>query len=654
MEESQAPSVSIAAPDGGTEFARNDTISFNGSAEDPEEGALTGDALTWESSADGTFGTGEQVTTNALSPARHTITLIATDESGTTGRDSISVAVNGPPTVDISAPEDESGVDEGAVTLDGSGTDPVDGAVSTDRLEWSSDVDGALGTGERLSPGLSAGPHTITLTVTDDDGNTASASSDIVVEQPGFNIRLRFASDFTSDQKQTIREALAPWEEAITGDLDPLFPPLDRAGECLIDGRGIDDLVLAVQANPLDGAGGVLAQAGPCVVRTPAAGLFTTPASGVVTIDEADLDNPDLKQIVTHEVGHALGIGIGPIEGWGSNTEDLGTLDPLHAGTNTVDAFEQLESDAYLSDGVPLENVGGQGTAGGHWREANFDTELMTGFINPNIEMPLSRVSLAALEDIGYEVDRSAADPFELPMPQQTIWQPVADATVSRPASSDENFGTPNGTRLDTTLVAGSNNNELWSTDPEGEIFSSLVRFDVPSSVPMGVTVNEAAVRLVVTDRNAETSDHNVALFPVDAEWSEGAVTGNTRPAVRDSVGRFDFESCEECTLELTDLALDWLNGNAENHGVSLRAPDARSDSTFSVGFFSRHVQSPFQRPLVVVSAETEPSPAAARAQARQVERPAGEKIPLGNDIRTGPLIGVDADGNVVWTDRLR
>jgi len=661
MADTQAPRVEISSPGDGTTFAQDDTVTFEGSAEGPDGEPLTGEALTWDVSTEMPFGTGEPTplgtgerVATVLPPAPHTVTLTATDPSGATARDTVSVAVDGPPVASITTPEDESGVDEGAVTLEGAGVDPVGGELGADRLEWSSDVDDDLGTGASLSPDLSPGPHTITLTATDADGNTASTTADIVVEQPGFNVRLRFLSDFEPDERETIREALAPWEDAITGDLRPFFPPSDAAASCLLQERGIDDLAVAVQKEDIDGPGGALAQAGPCLVRSVATGVFTTSASGVVTIDEADLDNPRLKDIVTHEVGHALGIGIGPIQGWGNNTNDLETLDPFHAGDNTTEAFDALESEAYLSEGVPLENTGGQGTAGAHWREANFDAELMTGFINPDSELPLSRVTLASLEDIGYEVDRSAADPFELPMPQQTIWRSVADATLSGPASSDENFGRPGGARIDTVLVAGSNNERLWSTDPEGEVFSGLVRFDVASSLPMGVTVNGAALRLIVAGRNAETSDHDVGVFPVDAGWSEGNVTRNNRPAVRDSVERFDFESCDECTLELTDLVLDWVNGTVENHGVALRAPDAGSDSTFSVGFFSRHVETPFSRPLVVVSAETEASSPAARARAQQVDSEAEEKIPLGEDIRSGPLIGVDAEGRVVRTERLR
>ena len=51
---------------------------------------------------------------------------------------------------------------------------------------WQSNLDGTLGTGSRLavsSDGLSAGEHTITLTATDSDNTTSTASVDIVVRE---------------------------------------------------------------------------------------------------------------------------------------------------------------------------------------------------------------------------------------------------------------------------------------------------------------------------------------------------------------------------------------------------------------------------------------------------------------------------------------
>jgi hypothetical protein len=60
-----------------------------------------------------------------------------------------------------------------------------------------------------------------------------------------------------------------------------------------------------------------------------------------------------------------------------------------------------------------VEDIGGEGTADGHWRESVFGAELMTGFVDPG-NNPLSKVTLAALADQGYAVNLGAADPYGL------------------------------------------------------------------------------------------------------------------------------------------------------------------------------------------------------------------------------------------------
>jgi hypothetical protein len=64
--------------------------------------------------------------------------------------------------------------------------------------------------------------------------------------------------------------------------------------------------------------------------------------------------------------------------------------------------------------GVPVEATGGPGTALGHWRETTFGAELMTGWAGPGTNLPLSRVTVGALADMGYTVNFAAADNYTL------------------------------------------------------------------------------------------------------------------------------------------------------------------------------------------------------------------------------------------------
>jgi hypothetical protein len=81
----QPPAAAITSPENGAVFAEGDTVRFEGSGSDPEDGALTGTSLAWSSSLDGAIGTGASVSADDLSPGVHLVSLTATDSRGATG-----------------------------------------------------------------------------------------------------------------------------------------------------------------------------------------------------------------------------------------------------------------------------------------------------------------------------------------------------------------------------------------------------------------------------------------------------------------------------------------------------------------------------------------------------------------------------------------
>ncbi len=104
--------------------------------------------------------------------------LVDADEAAPSG------PVNDPPTVSITSPADGSTFDSGATILfEGTASDSEDGDL-TASLVWTSDIDGAIGTGASFSTTLSDGSHTITASVTDSGGKTGSDSISITVGTP--------------------------------------------------------------------------------------------------------------------------------------------------------------------------------------------------------------------------------------------------------------------------------------------------------------------------------------------------------------------------------------------------------------------------------------------------------------------------------------
>ncbi len=122
-------------------------------------------------------------------------------------------------------------------------------------------------------------------------------------------------------------------------------------------------------------------------------------------------DDGSLFNVIVHEMAHVIGIGTL----WKEHqlVKGSGTNNPLFIGEYARIEYGQLTGSPTPLD-VPIANTGGAGTREAHWREDVFQFELMTGFLNAGIN-PLSKLTIASLRDIGYEVNYNAADPYQIP-----------------------------------------------------------------------------------------------------------------------------------------------------------------------------------------------------------------------------------------------
>ena len=179
------PSAIVTAPAANATFTLGSSVTFAGTGTDPEDGALTGASLVWTSSIDGQIGAGVSFATVGLSAGTHLITLTATDSRNATGVATVTITINRPPSAAIATPTNGASVLLGAaVNFSGTGTDPEDGALTGASLVWTSSINGQIGTGTSLSTSaLSAGTHTITLTVKDAQNVTGSATLALTVNR---------------------------------------------------------------------------------------------------------------------------------------------------------------------------------------------------------------------------------------------------------------------------------------------------------------------------------------------------------------------------------------------------------------------------------------------------------------------------------------
>jgi hypothetical protein len=251
-------------------------------------------------------------------------------------------------------------------------------------------------------------------------GNPVTFTASTTNSRPAFDIHLCFLGSGTPSQQAAFTMAEARWEAIITEDLENVQLTASPA-ECGADSPGlneaVDDLLILVIVEPIDGPGNVLGSAGPCFIRT----LSDLPVLGAMLLDSDDLvdveDEGLLPELILHEMGHVLGFGsVWTLRGLLANASLPPTngTDPHFTGLQARAEFDAIGGDTYVGNKVPVENTGGAGTADGHWRETVFENELMTGFINLGAN-PLSRVTLASLADLGYGVDLGEADSYTLP-----------------------------------------------------------------------------------------------------------------------------------------------------------------------------------------------------------------------------------------------
>ena len=158
------------------------------------------------------------ITPNTGVTGTATITVNVSDGTTTVSESFILTVTNSKPTIVIDSPADGTSYTlTDQITFQATATDAEDGLIS-ENTQWTSSIDGVLGTGSIVNAVLSVGTHNIVASIIDSGGVTSSV-----------NITVNVYGDLDNDGMNDL------WE--LTN-----FGTLDRNGSGDFDGDGISDL----------------------------------------------------------------------------------------------------------------------------------------------------------------------------------------------------------------------------------------------------------------------------------------------------------------------------------------------------------------------------------------------------------------------------
>ncbi|MEE8487693.1 MAG: PKD domain-containing protein, partial [Gemmatimonadota bacterium] len=173
---SAGPDQAITDIDGGGD----EGVTLDGSASSDSDGMIA--SWVWTENAI-EIGTGESPVV-VFAVGSHTVTLTVTDDEGDTDTDDVVITVNPKPanvlpTANAGPDQMVADIDGGGdenVTLDGSGSTDADGTIVS--YVWTENTV-EITTGATPTVVFAVGAHTVTLTVTDDEG--ATSTDDVVI-----------------------------------------------------------------------------------------------------------------------------------------------------------------------------------------------------------------------------------------------------------------------------------------------------------------------------------------------------------------------------------------------------------------------------------------------------------------------------------------
>ena len=318
----------------------------------------------------------------------------------------------------VAAYFDDPDDDRIEVTATSSDRDVVEATVSDGVLEFRSRGEGSA---------------TVTLTATDPDGLRAWQDVPLTVEPgpdpDGFDIALVVLNPHYEMHNEEIARAANHLSTVVVGDLPDAdysvvaADPLASWPEVFMG--TLDDVRVLVDVGRVAHSGGGF---------TWRDSSYTTLVGGIgINVLENDPDR--LFNVGLHEMMHVLGIGQGPLWGrWLRNPvyRPDGAVVPADThfpGALAIEAFDEAGGSAYAGAKVPVDNDPSRSQS--HWRPSMMSRELMSPW-----GVVLSAITIQALADMGYVVDVSRAEPFEITLPTAESSQGSVPGVFARLDSS--------------------------------------------------------------------------------------------------------------------------------------------------------------------------------------------------------------------------